>query len=165
MTARAAMFGGILAALVLVAGPASPQSPSAETMAAAKELVAASRADEQIKTLLPLIFQQLKPMIVQGRREVERDFDKLMPLMLELMSSRMDEFADAMTLVYARNFTVAELQQIQAFYQTPAGRKLLERMPVVAQESMALGQKVGQAIAKDMQDRIIQELRKRGHNI
>jgi hypothetical protein len=57
------------------------------------------------------------------------------------------------------------LQQIQAFYQTPAGQKLLDRMPVIAQESMALGQKVGQAIAKDMQDRVIQELRKRGHNI
>ncbi len=165
MTVRAAMFGGVLAALVLVPAPAVPQSPSADTMAAGRELVVASRAGDQIKTLLPLIFHQIKPMIVQNRPEVERDFDKLMPLMLELMTARIEEFGEAMALVYARNFTVEELRQIQAFYHTPAGQKLLDRMPAIMQESMALGQKVGQAIGKEMQGRVIEELRKRGHNI
>jgi uncharacterized protein len=165
MTMRAALFGGVLAAVVFSAAPAAPQSPPADTMAAARELVVASRAGDQIKTLLPLIFQQLKPMIVQNRPEIERDFDQLMPLMLEMMNARIEEFADAMALIYARNFTAAELRQIQAFYHTPAGQKLLDRMPTIAQESMALGQKVGQAIAKDMQGRVIEELRKRGHNI
>jgi hypothetical protein len=165
ITARAAMFGGVLAALVLVSAPAAPQSPPADMIAAARELVAASRAGDQIKTLLPLMFQQIKPMIVQNRPEVERDFDKLMPLMLELMNARMEEFAEGMALIYARNFTVEELRQIQAFYHTPAGQKLLDRMPTVAQESMVLGQKVGQAIGKEVQGRMIEELRKRGHNI
>jgi uncharacterized protein len=165
MIPRAAMFGGVLAAMMLVPAPAAPQSPAADTMAVARELVAASRAGDQIKTLLPLIFQQIKPMIVQNRPEVERDFDKIMPLMLELMNSRIEDFAEAMALIYARNFTVAELRQIQAFYHTPAGQKLLDRMPAIAQESMALGQKVGQTIAKELQGRVIEELRKRGHTI
>jgi hypothetical protein len=162
---RAALFCGVLAAVVLSAAPAVPQSPSAEAMAAARELVVASRAGDQIKTLLPFIFQQIKPMIVQNRPEVERDYDKIMPLMVEEMSARIAEFAEAMTLIYARHFTVAELRQIQAFYNTPVGQKLLDRMPAIAQESMTLGQKIGEAIGKDVQGRIIEELRKRGHRI
>jgi uncharacterized protein len=165
MTLRAATIGGMLAALILSAAPAAPQSPPADATAAARDLVAAARAADQIKTLLPLIVQQIKPLVVQGRPEVERDFDKLMPMMLELMNSRLGAFTETMAQIYARNFTADELRQIQAFYHTPAGQKLLERMPAIAQESMALGQKVGQAIAGELQGRVIEELRKRGHNI
>jgi hypothetical protein len=162
---RAALFGGVLAAVVLSVAPARPQSPSADTMAAARELVVASRAGDQMKTLLPLIVQQIKPLIMQRRPEAERDFDQIIPLMLEAMNAQLGAFTEALAVIYARNFTTNELRQIQAFYHTPAGQKLLEKMPVIAQESMALGQKVGQGIAKELQDRVVEELRKRGHNI
>lgn len=165
MTLRSRMIGGALAAMVLSAFPAIAQAPSEDAMRAARELVAASRAGDQIKTLLPLMMQQIKPMIVQNRPEVERDFDKIMPLLLGLINSHVEQFADAIAQIYARNFTVGELQQIKAFYQTPAGQKLLDRTPAIAQESMALGQKVGQGIAEELRNRAIQELRKRGHNI
>jgi hypothetical protein len=165
MTLRAAMIGGIAAVVVLSAGPAAPQSPSVDAMAAARDLVAASRSTDQIKALLPLIVQQIKPLVVQNRPEVERDFDQLMPLMLEMMNSQLGAFTEALTQIYARNFTADELRQVQAFYHTPVGQKLLDRMPAIAQESMALGQKVGQAIAGELKGRVIEELRKRGHNI
>lgn len=159
----------ILACLVAIglafARPAATQSAPPEALAAAKELVAAARAADQVKALLPLILQQLKPAIVQGRPEVERDYDKIVPLMLEGMSGRLDDFADAVALIYARNFTVDELHQVTAFYRSAIGQKFLQKMPVIAQESLAMGQKLGQAIARDAQDRMKDELRKRGHNI
>jgi uncharacterized protein len=165
MALRSTMIGGALAAMVLSAFPAIAQAPSEDAMRAARELVIASRAGDQIKTLLPLIVQQIKPMIVQNRPEVERDLDRIMPLMLELMNSRIEQFTDTVTQIYARNFTVDELRHIQAFYRSPTGQKLLDRTPAIAQESMALGQKVGQDIAEELRNRAIQELRKRGHNI
>jgi uncharacterized protein len=162
---RAWTFSYILAALVFSAAPAAPQSPSEDTLRAARELVIASRAGDQIKMLLPLIVQQIKPMIVQNRPEVERDLDQIMPLMLGLMNSRIEQFTDTMAQIYARSFTVDELRQMQAFYQSPTGQKLLDRTPAIAQESMALGQKIGQGIANELRERAIEELRKRGHNI
>jgi hypothetical protein len=33
------------------------------------------------------------------------------------------------------------------------------------QDSMAIGQKFGQSVATEMQNRIVEELRKRGHKI
>jgi uncharacterized protein len=57
------------------------------------------------------------------------------------------------------------MRQVVTFYRTPTGRKFLQKQPEVFQESMALGQQLGQAMARDVQDRMTEELRKRGHNI
>jgi hypothetical protein len=81
------------------------------------------------------------------------------------MTTKTDEFNDLVADIYARNFTAAEIREVTAFYHSPVGQKLLEKMPVISQESMAIGQKWGQAIAGDMRNRIIEELRKRGHQI
>jgi hypothetical protein len=147
--------------------PAGAQSPatSPEAIEAAHELVTASRAADQLKTLLPLFMQQLKPAVVQGRAEVARDYDLIMPALIESMAARSDAFAAAIADIYARTFTADELRQVTAFYRSPIGQKFLEKMPVIAQESMAMGQKFGQEIAAEMRTRMIEELRKRGHNI
>jgi hypothetical protein len=165
---RVSIVVAVLIALMLPSGrPAAAQSPAPapDAVAAARELVTASRAADQLKTILPLLMQQLKPAIVQGRAEVARDFDAIMPQLIESMKARSEAFADGMALIYARNFTADELRQLTDFYRGPIGQKFLEEMPVVAQESLALGQKFGQEIAGDLRNRMIEELRKRGHNI
>lgn len=108
-----------LAAALLAPMPGSAQQePSAETMAAARELVATSRAGDQFKALMPILIQHLKPAIVQGRPQVERDFDAIMPVLLEGMTSRLNELTDIITRIYAQNFTAAELRELTAFYRT-----------------------------------------------
>jgi hypothetical protein len=52
-----------------------------------RELIAAVKATDQFKALLP-IMQGLKPAIVQGRPGVEKDFDTLMPVILDGASQR-----------------------------------------------------------------------------
>jgi hypothetical protein len=77
----------------------------------------------------------------------------------------MGEFADQMASVYARNFTPDEMHQLTTFYRSPVGQRFLEKMPTVMQESMSLGPAFGQQVARELQDRMIEELRKRGHNL
>ncbi len=156
---------GMLTAVFVSVAPAYPQSAPPEAMAAARELVEAARTIDQFKTLLPLISQQLKPAIVQGRPAVERDYDKIMPLVLEAANAQVSQFADAIAAIYASNFSADELRQVTAFYRTPTGRKFLEKTGVIAQQSMALGQKFGQQLMQDLESRLKDELRKRGHNI
>ena len=88
-----------------------------------------------------------------------------MPQLIESVSAHSDTYMEAIALMYAANFTVEELRQVTAFYRGPVGQKFLEKMPVIAQQSMAIGQKLGQEIAGELHDRVIEELRKRGHNI
>jgi hypothetical protein len=172
MQCRRVSIAVVFLALGLVlscGGPAAAQSPppatTPDTLAAARELVAASRAADQLKTLLPLIMQQLKPAIVQNRAEIARDYEAVMPTLVERMTARSEAFADGIAEIYSRTFTVDELRQVTAFYRSPIGQKFLEKMPVIAQESMAMGQRFGQEIAVEMRERMIEELRKRGHSL
>jgi hypothetical protein len=152
-----------LAVTLMFAAPASAQSPDA--LAAAKDLMVTMKSADQFKSILPSLLQALKPAIVQNRPEVERDYNALMPLMIETMNSRVNEILDTVAGIYARNFTVAELNEIIAFYRGPTGQKFVQRIPGVMQESLAAGQKFGQAIGAELQTRMIEELRKKGHNI
>ena len=85
--------------------------------------------------------------------------------MLEIFSARSGEIVGAVAAIYARNFTVDEMQQVISFYRTPVGQKLLDKLPAIFQESLAVGNKFGQAVATELRNRLIEELRKRGHNI
>jgi hypothetical protein len=158
----------ILAVTFIFGGPAGAQTASPEAIAAARELVLVMRAAEQFKAILPLIMRQLKPAIVQGRPEVERDFDAMIPVLNEIMNAQSEPIAklvEDIAMIYARNFTADEMRRVTAFYREPVGQKFLDKMPVITQESMAAGQEFGRAIALELQKRMVEELRKRGHKI
>jgi hypothetical protein len=154
------LFAALLAGTAARAQPIPP-----DALAAGRELVAAAKMVDQIKTMFPALMQSLKPAIVQNRPEVERDFDAIMPMMIEGALARTAELADLIAAIYARNFSVAEMRDITAFYRTSTGQKLLEKLPAVMQQALAAGQQFAQTVVGDMQQRMIQELRKRGHNI
>src|SRR5215471_5916351 len=165
---RRTKYAGLLAmafaAAICVNSVAAQPAPT-DALSAARELITTMRATDQLKQMLPTIMQALKPAIAQGRAQVERDLDTLMPVLLDGMSSRLGELVDQMAAVYARNFTSDEIRQLTTFYRTPVGQKFLEKMPTVMQESMSLGQAFGQQVATELQGKMIEELRKKGHNL
>jgi hypothetical protein len=157
--------GVVLLVTLLVPGMASAQAPSPDALATARELVAVSRAAESAKQMLPAIVKLLKPAIVQGRPQVEKDFDAITPLLMESFTARLGEMTEMAAVLYATNFTVAEMKDIIAFYRGPAGQKLLTKAPVITQQLMTSGQQLGAQIGRELQSRIIEELKKKGHNI
>jgi hypothetical protein len=102
---------------------------------------------------------------VQGRPQVEKDFDAITPLLMESFTARLGEMTEMAAVLYATNFTVAEMKDIIAFYRGPAGQKLLTKAPVITQQLMTSGQQLGAQIGRELQSRIIEELKKKGHNI
>jgi len=155
---------GLFALLVflLPARPATAQAPSPEALSAAKELLETMHYKDQVSAILPGIFKSLKPSIVQGRAEVDRQYDILTPIMLEGFQARLSELSEAAALVYSRNFSSEDLLALTAFYQTPAGQRLLQKLPAVMQELMLVGGKFGQSVAEEIRKRMIEELRKKG---
>ena len=159
----------ILAFSVLAAGPLQAQSPPpapppAANLAAARELIQVMKATDQFKALLPTIFEGLKPAFVQGRPEVAKEYDAIMPIIIEGASQRLAGFADLLAGIYARNFSVDELHDLSAFYRSPTGQKLITRQPVIARASMLAGQQFGQAMVADLKEKIAEELKKREQN-
>jgi hypothetical protein len=87
------------------------------------------------------------------------------PIMLDGFKARISELSDAAAIVYARNFSTEDLLALTAFYRTPLGQRLLQKLPTVTQEIMLVGGKFGKSVAEDMQKRMIEELRKKGVNL
>jgi hypothetical protein len=77
----------------------------------------------------------------------------------------MGELVDAVVAVYASNFSADEMRAATAFYRTPAGQKFLQKNPLVAQQTMLLGQKFGQSVGAEAQKQMIEELRKKGFTL
>jgi hypothetical protein len=161
--------GPLIAALLLSMPLARAQSaapaPSPETLIVARELVTTIHFVEQFKAVIPTILKSLKPAVVQGRSNVERDYDVMVPVLLDGFQARFDELSEAAAIIYASNFSTEDLRGLIAFYKTPVGQKFLQKASVVAQQSMLAGQKFGQSVAADLQRRMIEELRKKGHDL
>jgi uncharacterized protein len=157
----------LFAALVcFAAAPACAQTaaptPAPDALAAARDLVETMHLTKQYEAILPSIIKTIKPSIVQGRAEVDRQYDALTPVMLEGFRSRLSEMTDAVVTVYASNFSVEELQALTAFYKSPVGQKMLDKLPAVTQQTIAVGAKFGRSVGEDLRKRMIEELRKKG---
>lgn len=108
--------------------------------------------DEKIVDLLVLT-----GAVAQSRQVLDGMIGSMKALAPEvpdsLWSMFMDEFGEnavhAIALpVYRRNFTVEEIDGMLAFYRSPVGRSILDKMPVVIGESMAAGEEWGQRTAE-----------------
>jgi uncharacterized protein len=158
----------VFAAVFFAISPAKAQTPPTlppppENLAAARELVQVMKATDQFKVLLPTIMQALKPAFVQGKPEMEKDFDAILPAVNAVAVRRVNELAEALAVIYASNISVAEIHDIAAFYQSPTGQKYLAQQPVIARESLVVGQKWAQTLSSELRQAISEELRKRGH--
>jgi hypothetical protein len=156
----------IVAGLLVFSVSTSPaQTPSPDTMTAARGLVTMMKLADQYKALLPGILLSLKPALVQDRPEIERDYDAMMPTITDAFAPYYSAMVDDIAAVYAKNFTAGELREIEAFYHKPAGQKLLEKAQAVAQQSMQAGQDASRKAAEDLRARLTEALRQKGHKL
>ena len=158
----------VLAAAFFAISPLQAQTqptlpPPADSLAAARELIQVMKATDQFKALLPIILHGLKPAFVQGRPEMEKDFDAILPAINEVAMRRVNELAEALAVIYASNFTVGEIHDLAAFYRSPTGQKFLTQQPLIARESIIAGQKWAQTLSLELKEAIAAELRKRGN--
>jgi uncharacterized protein len=167
MPKRLLTIAGMLTLIMLVAGAATAQqTPQAEEMAAARELVITMRVSDQFKAIMPTLMKSISSAMLVGRSpEFVRDFEAASAKLMDAVQERSGQLNEILATVYASNFNAQELKDMTAFYRTPTGQKVLERMPEVMQQSMQAGQVWGNQIAVEIQRRLIEEMRKKGHNI
>ena len=153
----------IISILLFSTCVAPAQTPSPEAMTAARSLVTTLGLSDQYKALLPVILLSLKPVLTQERPEMERAFDAVLPKMAEVYAPYYTAMVDAAAAIYANTFTVDELRDIEAFYSRPAGRKLLEKSQVLAQQSTQVGQETGRKATEALRARLTDLLRQTAH--
>jgi hypothetical protein len=156
----------IIASMLVFSICAAPaQTPSPDAMTAARSLVTTMKLSDQYRALLPGILLGLRPALTQDRPEIERDFDAMIPTIVEAFAPYYNRMVDNLATVYANNFTAGELREIEAFYRQPVGQKLLQKSAALAQQSNQVGQDSSRKAADDLRARLTQALRQKGHKL
>jgi hypothetical protein len=147
--------------LLFSIGPAPAQTPSPEAMSVARSLVTTLKLPERYKALLPAILLSIKPALTQDRPEIESDFEAMKPRMAEAFTPHYNAMVDAIATVYATNFSVEELRELDAFYRRPVGQKLLAKWPAITQQSVQIGEDGSRTAAEDLRTSLTQLLRQK----
>lgn len=155
----------IAALMLLLAGAAQAQSPSPDVLESARALVNTLKLTDQYKALLPGILFSLRPTLTQDRPEIERDFDALVPKVLESSSKYYNTMVDSAAALYAKEFSADELRAIEAFYRSPAGQKYRAKSRELAVLSGQIADDVSRKAIDDLKARMTQLLREKGHKL
>lgn len=70
-----------------------------------------------------------------------------------------NELVDLVVPIYDRQLSHGDIKQIIAFYQSPAGKRLVAAQPQITQESMDVGREWGAKLGQKVQD----ELKAKGY--
>jgi len=167
-TVRAVLLASAVATSAFAGAAAQEAAPSAEALAAARDLVAILSGD-LIQDMLSKVNAQAWPKIEQGLRVQHPDLDAATTAELRaefenyLRRSMTEAMADAPG-IYARHLTVQEMHDVEVFYRTPTGAKTLKVMPQITGEVMAnMGPRI-QAIMQSMNASFADILKKHGYN-
>ena len=151
--------------LLLSVCAASAQAPSPEAMTAARSLVTTMKLPDQYKPLLPGILLGLRRELTQDRPEIERDYDSMKPTIEASFTPYYTAMLDGVAAVYAGNFTVAEMKDMELFFKQPAGQKYLAKASAITQQTNQVTQEASRKAAEDLRARLTQALREKGHKL
>jgi hypothetical protein len=144
---------------------ASAQAPSSEALTAARSLVTTMKLPDQYKPLLPGILLGLRRELTQDRPEIERDYDSMKPTIEAAFTPYYTAMLDGVAAVYASNFSVAEMKDMELFFKQPAGQKYLEKASALTQQTNQVTQDASRKAAEDLRARLTQALREKGHKL
>jgi hypothetical protein len=155
----------IAGALLFSIPAASAQTPSPDAMTAARSLVTTMKLPDQYKALLPAILLGLRRTLTQDRPEIERDYDSMKPTVEAAFTPYYTAMLDDVAAIYANNFTVAEMREMETFFRRPVGQKYLEKAPPIAQQINQVTQDASRKAADDLRTRLTEALRQKGHKL
>jgi hypothetical protein len=70
-----------------------------------------------------------------------------------------DDLVNMIIPIYDKYFSDDDIRQLITFYNTPVGKKLVENLPAITQESMSIGMEWGKQIA----GKVLERLRQKGY--
>lgn len=157
---RCAMAIAVTTAMMM-ALPAQAQEPSDEHVAAARATIAAIKATDQFDAILLNAAQNLKSNLIQTAPNLQEIITATVDeTAIEMAGRRADLEREAAT-IYARSFTIDELNAIEAFYVSDAGKKLISTGPIVTRQLLQAAEVWSNGISRDLATATQEALRAR----
>lgn len=118
------------------------------------------------KQMSEMFTMQLTQMLKSQSSDIPpKLFDIVQTEVNTVIDNSLPGFAEQIVPLYDKQFTSKELKQMIRFYESEVGKKSVRVMPIIMQQSMALGQKWAQSVAMEVQARVTKKLQQEGINI
>lgn len=127
--------------------------------------IASKSINDDIRELL--VITKAEKLGDQMLVQICKAYGKMMPDVPEDIWKKMQKEmrgADVVELIipiYARHYNREDIRGLIAFYKSPLGEKLIASQELIMKESMVIGMKWGQEVAR----KIISELKSRGYKV
>lgn len=141
----AALFGALIAVTAAAEARAQAAAPPAASPAFAKDVLRLMEVTGSLK-----VGHQMATATMEQVVKSQRVSNPNLPARAtEIIRQRIDaeftksfapggEMASLLTGIYAKHFTQDDIRGLIAFYESPLGKKVVEALPVVAQESITV---------------------------
>ncbi len=141
-----------------------PDNPEVapDRLAAAHDLLQATNTDAQFAAVIPMMFAQLKQSIPPSGPKMQEELDRVFQETEKQFLDRRSEVLDQIALLYARKFTAEEMKALADFYRSPLAQKFITAIPELTVEAMKIGNNWGRQIATDAEQKVRDEMRRRG---
>ncbi|HWV81061.1 MAG TPA: DUF2059 domain-containing protein [Hyphomicrobiaceae bacterium] len=160
---RTTMFAAGFASALATATFAQQRGPANDKgRTAALELMEATGASAQFDQVIPVLTGQLTQSFVHLAPDRASEIREVMGELVKRFSQRKAELIDEVALIYAQKMSVDDMREVAKFYQSGAGRRLVEAQPQILRQSMSVGQAWGQRIGAELDAEMRRELKKRG---
>ncbi len=159
----------LLLALLLFAPFAPAPAHAADAVpddARLDRLLEVTRARAMLEDMLPQIEASQRQMVAQMTAGQELDAEQ--QARLEAIVSRSnaavrqalswENLGQVYRDIYRRTFDAQDIDAIIAFYETPAGQRMLDKMPALMQHTMEAMQQLMVPVLEQMQDEIAAEV-------
>ena len=124
--ARAAVFAALAAGVFTLSAPAYAQEVAPEHLALARKYIDLTDRGAIFETTVVEVGIEAMRQIVTQNPEILNQTNEAIGEVIKQYNGRKGELLDQFARVYAIRFTVEELQQIVAFYESQTGQKLAQ---------------------------------------
>lgn len=138
-----------LAVGVAIAEEAAP-AVDPEALAAARELIEVTGVSKQIDGMIASVGQGMAAGAgkenAEAGKKIAAEFEAVMQKFAGYKTEMLNDFA----VLYAQNFTAAEMKEVANFYRSGTGAKFVSSMPMLMQKGSEIGMKYSRKLMDDM---------------
>lgn len=143
--------GVIVASTFAIAShSALAQDASEAQLAAARSAITALKATDQFDAIIPSAAEQLKTELIRSNADLQEVISTTIDEEALKIVPRRGDLEKEAAQIYAKSFTQEELTAIADFYNSPAGKKLIENGPLVTRELIKSAEIWASGVSRDL---------------
>lgn len=140
----------LLACSAMFGATAHAQEVNEDQIKAARATISSLGVTDSFDNILPNVAEQLKGTLIQASPNYQDVITKTVDEKAIALAPRRADLEREAASIYAKTFSVEELNAISAFYGSEAGKKLLRDGPIATREMLKAADIWASGISRDL---------------